>query len=122
MTAVKINLQQLASKLTAIENCKKSGNAEWEQKHSEAIEEMLKELPSGSGIDAGMKFHLELSNTNKLVFSFGFHHMEDGYYSGWTEHKLIITPSFGGFDLNITGRDKNEVKEYLYDLFSEVFE
>ncbi len=83
---------------------------------------MLTLLPSGSGIDAGMKFDWQTSTSNKLVFTFSFHHLNGGgYYDGWTEHKLILTPTFGYFDSNITGQNKNDVKDYLYDVFHSVF-
>ena len=55
---------------------------------------------------------------NKIVISFGFHHMdENGMYDGWTNHDLIIRPDFDGFKIKITGRDRNCVKDYLYELF-----
>ena len=41
-----------------------------------------------------------------------------GMYDGWTEHELHVTPSFGGIDLRITGRDRNETKGYLYDVYA----
>lgn len=116
-----INLTKVSSLLVAIANCKKSNNKEWEEKHSESLAEILSNLPNGSGLDAGVHFDSKSSKTDKLVFTFSFHHMNDGYYDGWTEHKLIITPTFGSFDIRITGRDKNSIKEYLYDLFHSVF-
>jgi len=34
--------------------------------------------------------------------SMGYHHMtEHGYYCGWTSWKLIVTPPFGGIDLDL---------------------
>jgi hypothetical protein len=87
------------------------------------LEKILELLPSGSGIDSGIQFDEDKSNPNKLIFKFSFHHMSsDGYYDGWTEHKLIIKPEFGSFDLNITGKDRNMIKDYLYDMFYNLFE
>jgi hypothetical protein len=79
-------------------------------------------LPSGSGIDWGCKIDVENSSSDKVVIAFGYHHMDDGgCYDGWTEHKLIVKPKlWADFDLRITGRDKNFVKEYLHDLFGHV--
>jgi hypothetical protein len=76
-------------------------------------------LPSGSGIDAGCKIDVEKSSSNKVVINFSWHHLdENGYYDGWTDHKLIVKPKLSGdFDLTITGRDKGYIKDYLYDLF-----
>lgn len=86
------------------------------------IEILLKEYvrryaPSGSGVDAGINLQEE-SKPQKLVFSCDFHHMDDqGVYDGWTAHNAIVTPTFGGFDVRITGRDRNGVKDYLAGLF-----
>jgi hypothetical protein len=75
-------------------------------------------LPSGSGIDCGTELDRAACKPGKLVFTFSYHHMnEAGMYDGWTEHTLIVTPSFDGIDLRITGRDRNQVKEYLYDIY-----
>lgn len=108
----------IASKLAAMANCLKSGNFQWYENHKYAIEEIIKNhLPRGSGIDAGIKIDFDKSNADKIVFTFGFHHMnEGGYYDGWTEHEAIIKPSLAfGFTLKITGKDRNFIKEYLHD-------
>jgi hypothetical protein len=112
--------QRLAVLFQAIENCKKSNNTDWLERHTESIIELVdRYMPSGSGIDTGTKFNFETSKPNKLVFSFGYHHMdENGYYDGWTEHTLIVTPSLAfDFDMRITGRNRNSTKEYLYEVF-----
>lgn len=119
----KINIAKLYAALIAMNNCTLSGNHEWAEKWDDYILSECEKLPSGSGIDAGITLVREESEKQKIVFSFSFHHLnEDGYYDGWTDHKLIIKPVFGGIDLRITGRDRNQVKEYLYQLFSEVFD
>jgi len=95
---------------------------DWAEERLALIER--KYLPSGSGIDAGCKVLVEESNENRLVIKTAFHHMNEvGYYDGWTHHKIIVTPSLiHGFDLRITGRDKNGIKEYLGQLFDHVLE
>lgn len=111
-------LQALASTLQASANCEKHGNAEWFAKHNETINAIMDEAPSGSGIDTGTELDLDATNENKIVFTCGFHHMdENGCYDGWTEHKVIITPTFAGFDVRVTGRDRNQIKDYLADEF-----
>lgn len=108
--------QHIARKLEAMESC----TDEWKDKHAHSIESMtLGYMPSGSGIDTGTKFSFENSKPNKLVFEFSYHHMnENGYYDGWTEHKLIVTPNlWSGFDMRITGPNRNDVKEYFYQVF-----
>lgn len=114
--------QHIARKLEAMESCRKTGNTEWFDNHEESIESLIDGyMPSGSGIDNGVSFDFDESMPNKLVFTFEYHHMnEGGYYDGWTEHKCIVTPSLSfGIDIKITGRDRNNVKDYLYDVFEQ---
>ncbi len=112
----------LASLVQARINCDNATprNDEWFDKHTDRIEELVKEhMPSGSGFDSGTKLDLDLSEPNKLVFLTSFHHMaESGMYDGWTEHTVIVTPDLAfGFRLKITGRDRNQIKEYIRELF-----
>lgn len=124
--------QAIASRVSAIVNCNatldnlSSANqaceraSEWITKHTEKIEEIVKNhLPSGSGFDSGTKFEFDKSNPNKLVFKADFHHMDDnGFYCGWSEHEVIITPDFvGEFKMKITGRDRRQIKDYIGDTF-----
>ena len=46
---------------------------------------------------------------------------EHGYYDGWTEHDVIVTPSLRspGFSLRITGRNRRDIKEYIADAFHD---
>lgn len=118
-----INLKDLASKVQAYHNCIASNNQEWKDKHEDAINSICEALPHGSGLDGKMQIELPESTSKKLVFFFEYHHMdENGFYSGWTEHNLIITPEFGNYSMRITGRDRNQTKDYLYDLFSNIFQ
>jgi hypothetical protein len=126
--------QHIASALCAMENCRRSGNTEWLSRHEANIETLCKDfMPSGSGIDCGTRLDWDASSCerqtsgeypSRLVFSFSFHHMnESGMYDGWTEHKLIVRPSLVfGIDLKITGRDRNGIKEYLYDVFQSALD
>ena len=114
----KINLTELYNAIKSYKEVK----PEYRDKHFEVIEQANKDLPHGSGIDGVIAICTADCSENKIIIIFGFHHMnEDGYYDGWTEHKLIITPKFGGFKLHITGKNRNQVKDYLYDLFRENF-
>lgn len=118
-----INIAQISKTFTAYLNCKKGNNKEWEGKHEDKLNEIFNNLPSGSGIDSGIKFDWNKSKPEKLIFTFGYHHLnEGGFYDGWTDHTLVITPSFNsGYDIRITGKDRNMVKDYLYDLFNSIF-
>lgn len=112
--------RELASLVEARLNCEKSGNAEWFDRHTESIEELCRQyLPHGSGFDSGTKLDFDRSNGEKLVFTTAYHHMnEAGMYDGWTAHVVTVRSSlFHGFTLSISGRDRNEIKEYINDMF-----
>lgn len=114
--------RHIASRLQAMENCQQANNLEWLGRHGDVLEKLCRDyLPRGSGIDAGTTLD-NISHAGRLVFNTSYHHMnEHGYYDGWTEHTVIVTPSLlNEFDLRITGRDRNDIKDYLYDVFAEV--
>jgi len=114
----------LASLIDARQNCHDSGNKEMCLRHLENIGYLSKKyLPSGAGIDNGCWIDLDLCSHKKIVIVSNFHHMNsDGYYCGWTYHKVIVTPSFDGFDLSITGRNYNDIKDYLSQVFYEALQ
>lgn len=109
-----------ASLVGARLRCQASGNDEWFEKHTARLTELLDEMPSGSGVDSGTKLDLDASTEDKLVFTTAFHHMNDGgYYDGWTNHIVVVTPSLQhGFNLRITGSNRNDIKDYLHELFA----
>jgi len=112
----------LAAKLLAKENCEKTRNQEWLDRHSRDIERLVKDhMPSGSGVDAGTKLDWNRSTPQKLVFETSYHHMNDsGYYDGWTEHTVIVRPSlWNEIEISIGGSDRNDIKEYLHQVFHE---
>lgn len=108
--------QKIALILSALEHC----TAEWTEKHHETLEKIFKLAPSGSGIDCGTKLNFEKSTSEKLVFEVSFHHMNnDGFYTRWTEHFVIVKPSLAfDIDLKITGQNHNSIKEYLHEVYS----
>jgi len=116
--------QILASSVQARLNCLKGPYTDevldWTVKHTDTIETLVKNfMPSGSGIDCGTKIDLDQSTGEKLVFHFSYHHMnENGMYDGWTEHSLIVKPSLAfGINLTIKGRNRDEIKDYLYETY-----
>ena len=118
-------IEHLASAVNAYHNGKARGNTEWTNKHSDRVERMCKDvLPHGSGIDSGCTIDLDECGADgeRIVIHTSYHHMNDsGMYDGWTEHAVICKPSFvHTIDLRITGRDRNGIKEYLYDVFRTV--
>ena len=111
--------EQLASGAVARHNCYESGNHEWYERHDRETDYLAREfMPSGSGFDNGTSIDLDRSHATRLVFVTAYHHMsEHGYYDGWTEHKVIVTPSFLGFDIHVTGHDRNDIKDYIVECF-----
>lgn len=98
--------------------CDRTNNQHWAPKVQDFIDEVMGTAPSGSGIDCGTELLEDECSPTKLVFNMSFHHMnEPGYYDGWSEHQVIIKPTFGGFDMRITGRDRNDIKDYLGEVY-----
>lgn len=77
-------------------------------------------LPSGSGIDYGSVILLK-STDKRIEIITSFHHLNEvGFYTQWTDHRIIITPSFEEeITIRITGKNYNSIKDYLYDVFYE---
>jgi hypothetical protein len=113
------NYRAIAHTLQAMENCKQAGNKHWYEQHNERLERIMVRAPSGGGIDSCTKLNLEKSTPNKLVFDTAYHHMDgNGSYGGWTEHTVIVKPSLlWGYDLTISGRNRNDIKDYLEQTF-----
>ena len=113
-------IQEIASTLVARTNCDESGNSEWEQKWEARLVAIESEcLPDGCGFDNGTTIDRD-TNGKSVVFKTSFHHMNQlGYYDGWTEHLVVVTPAFDGFDIKVRGRNRNGIKEYISDVFSE---
>lgn len=112
--------QVIARTMNARANCIQSGNAEWKDRHEGRIESLVKEhMPRGCGFDVGTLIDWDKSTENRLVFTTEFHHMdENGSYDGWSQHDVIIQPDLGfGYNLRITGVDRNDIKDYIADVF-----
>lgn len=112
---------RIAQTVSAIAHCEASDRdmSNAIDKHQERLDALMEDAPCGSGIDMGTKLDRDASEANRLVFVTSFHHMnEHGFYDGWTEHKVIVTPCLvHGFTLRLTGRDRNAIKDYLGDVF-----
>lgn len=85
----------------------------------EALEKFINTTaPSGSGFDSGTQ--LMTVTPSRLVLRTSFHHLNDGgYYDGWTHHKIIIVAQFDTYDMRITGKDRNSIKDYIGDMFTQ---
>ena len=115
---------ELATLIDARKRCIETNN-DFANTHQVTIERLVRDhMPSGSGFDNGTQIDLDKSHAGRLVFSTAFHHMnETGYYDGWTEHTVRVTPSFlGGFDIRVSGRNRNDIKEYICETFGHALE
>ncbi len=114
--------REMASRVDAYHTCVKTGNTLWEEKHEARIVELLDMLPHGSGIDGTTDIALDKSSGEKLIILSSYHHMNDGgYYDGWTEFKVIVTPSLQfGARVKVTGsfpRRYADTRDYLHEVF-----
>jgi hypothetical protein len=111
-------IKKISGTIQAWKNCIVSKNIEWANAHRVSLNEIDDMLPSGSGIDSGSYIDRESSTANRVVIDTAYHHMDEyGGYDGWTEHRIIVTPLFYGIDIQVTGENRNGIKEYLGDLF-----
>lgn len=112
-------VQHIASLCQGRLNCQQSNSVPWFQRHESVVLKLVKSfLPSGGGFDAGTQLDLAQSSGEKLVFYTEFHHMDEtGYYTGWTAHTVTVTPAFSGIAVQVSGRDKNNIKEFIAECF-----
>lgn len=97
-------------------------NDEFREQAENQLKEIEKMLPNGSGFDIGCKILRLKSKPERIVIQADFHHMDEhGYYDGWTEHQVIITPSLQwGYNIRVTGRNRNEIKDYIHYMFNNI--
>lgn len=86
--------------------------------HYARLKQLADQLPSGSGLDRGTKIDLDRSRADRIVLIAPFHHMnEHGHYDGWTDHVIIVRPAFGGIQVDVRGRNRNGIKDYLAEVY-----
>jgi len=110
--------QELATLTDARLRCIQMDNKEWEEKHTEKIEEMVKRFPIDDPI-----FDFYESNGQKLVIHSSYHHMnENGFWDGYSDFTIKVTSDLMfGFKLSILGkfpRKYESTKDYLHELIS----
>lgn len=88
---------------------------EWCKRWAAYVTRISREcLPSGSGIDNGTRILEQTRDGRGFVLLLDFHHMNaEGYYDGWTEHRVTVRPAFSGLHLSIEGARLSENGEYL---------
>ena len=88
-------------------------------KCGEAEQYVRENFPRGCGIDNGTELDTG-SSANRIVLNVPYHHMdEQGYYDGWTTYRVVVKADLAwGYDMRVTGRDRNGIKGYLAELFA----
>lgn len=121
----------IAQTAQALENCRKSGNTLWAQRHQEYLDQLAEALPRGAGIDSGTSID-EITSRDHIRLNVPFHAMnQNGYYVGWLQFTLNITPAFDGIDVEILidaddldpeeydDLDVNGLMDYLAELYQD---
>lgn len=109
--------REMVARSVAMENCAKSGNDEWYEKHETTLNQLIDLLPHGSGIDSDWKYEIgrkEIKLFNSYLFMDEF-----GGYDGWTEFTVSVRADLlFGIVLNINGKfgKYQDVKDYLYEI------
>jgi len=114
-------MKTLVAQLVAAHAWNQTVNDQYRNQCETKIRRLESMLPRGSGIDNGTTV-VECTPT-RVILECGFHHMnEHGYYDGWTHHRITITPTFAGIVVKVSGKDRNQIKEYLADTYSACLE
>lgn len=122
--------QEIANRLVSMRSCMESGNLEWLDRHSAALDRLARDfLPSGSGFDVGTSLEVEDSDGhNKLVFTTSYHRLnEAGMYVGWYNYHITVTPDLAlGFNIRVRGSKQKKLnhneRDYVEELFAMALE
>ena len=116
--------RKFASLLLAIDNCEKAGNTEWADRHAQKFADLMNQyMPDGSGFNSGTELD-DSSRPDRLIFTTTYYHSDEhGSITSCTDHKIIITPSLVySYNMRVTGRNKNDIKSYITDLFTDALD
>jgi len=119
--------QDLSTTAEALNNCRKTNNTEWIEKHIERLNRIVhNHMPHGSGLDSEVTIDNEKSGDRRLVLYGSYHCMdENGCYDNWVDFTITVKPSLGhGFHTKIVGNfgKYGFVKDYLYEVFDNALE
>lgn len=112
--------EALSRAIVSGRNAEASGNTVWAEKWQARIADIMDGAPWGSGFDNGT--HLgsgHKQSDRRLTFATSFHHMSDGgFYDGWSDHIITIDATFTGLGVKVSGRNRNDIKDYIAEVFS----
>jgi len=118
----------IAITVTARKNCVDSGNKEWEERHSDMLRLIERDLlPSGSGFD--FTSHIWNREENEAFLVSGSYHVmnPDGFYDGWIDFDLYVYPcliSTFRIDCQLSyagelSTPESDHKEYISEVYEE---
>lgn len=100
-------IEELASRIDAYERCSVApfNSFKGAEIHKRVIDDIVDNfLPHGSGIDGTNEILFDECKRDKIVIAGSYHAMNDaGYYDGWYDFKIKVTPHFHGIDVDIVG-------------------
>lgn len=112
------NAEALSRAVVSGRNAEASDNAEWAEKWAERVVDIMEGAPSGSGFDSGTQLgDAHKQSDRRLTFATSFHHMNEAGYNGWTDHLVTAEMTFNGLDVKVSGRNRNDIKDYIAELF-----
>lgn len=80
---------------------------------------LQKLLPIGNGIEKECVILLK-STEKRIVIDTTYRHQINPLEIRWTDHQIVITPSFEGeINIRVTGKNVDNIKEYLHEVFRE---
>ena len=118
-TQTKPLIHFIASEIYRLQNALENNRQDIAENCYTNFEKLEHCLPSGSGINNGCKIDFQRSKADKIVINFSYDFMRNGSYDGKFYFTLKAMPSFiYAVDIHISGRDKQGVKDYLYQVFN----
>lgn len=111
--------EALSRAIVSGRNAEASGNTVWVGKWRKRIADIMDGAPYGSGFDNGTPLgNSHKQSDRRLTFVTSFHHMsEHGFYTEWTEHLVTIEATFNGLGVKVSGRNRNDIKDYIAEVF-----
>lgn len=109
-----LSIMKLYQKIARVAS-QKNAILKWQE-----FDKLQKLLPIGNGIEAKSVILLK-STEKRIVIDTAYWHPNVSYEtSRWTDHQIVITPSFEGeINIRVTGKNLNNIKEYLNEVFRE---
>lgn len=112
-------IEHIANHLMSLKNGLAKGELR-EERLAKLDEIQRHYLPNGGGFNQGTRIDINKSTHDRIVFTTSYQHAKNGLHDGWTDHTIIVRPSFVyNLDVKITGRNKNNIVDYIDEVFRD---